>query len=278
MKTILFPTDFSATSLNAFVYALQFAKKLNAQIITLHVYELPSGTFEDYHDFLRENYNISEWGNFENYKDEVPKLRKLAEKHNCGDLKISHVLHEGSLIAEDILKVAASEKADFIVMGTKGASGLKEVFIGSITQKVMSKASAPVLAVPDGCHYTPMAKLLFLSQFEASQVPAMQNLISIAKQMDAHIDVLYITTEHGTEEYDGIAAWKKLFPAPNIDYYILASNDFEGTVLDFATIHKSSIIAIQVRQKNFFERLFMTSRARELVFHATLPVLGLSSK
>jgi nucleotide-binding universal stress UspA family protein len=41
MKKILFPTDFSETSNNAFVYALQLAKNIDAEVVTLHVYELP---------------------------------------------------------------------------------------------------------------------------------------------------------------------------------------------------------------------------------------------
>ena len=87
MKKILFPTDFSENSLHAFVYALHMAKKLHAEILTMHVFPIDLNVFSEYSAILSENYDINEWSDFENYKSEVPKLRQLAEKrqafHGC---------------------------------------------------------------------------------------------------------------------------------------------------------------------------------------------------
>ena len=82
MKKILFPTDFSYVSNNAFIYALKLADSINAEIITMHVYHLPQANYINVSEYLHEIYDVTELSNFENYKDEVPVLRRIAEENN----------------------------------------------------------------------------------------------------------------------------------------------------------------------------------------------------
>ena len=77
MKKILFPTDFSDVSKNAFIYALKLADAVNAEIITLHVYQLDSPAYLDVSIYLQEIYEYEELSEFENYKDEIPLLLSL---------------------------------------------------------------------------------------------------------------------------------------------------------------------------------------------------------
>ena len=123
MKKILFPTDFSDTSKNAFLYALKLADNIGAEIITLHVYELPQADYIDVSAYLYEIYEVTEFSNFENYRDEVPALRNIAEANDLGHIKISNVLENGNLISK-IIEISNAENIDYIVMGTKGATGL----------------------------------------------------------------------------------------------------------------------------------------------------------
>jgi len=76
MKKILFPTDFSEASINAFIYALKLADSIKGEIITLHVYDLPQVGYSNVPGVLNEIYDLIELGNFENYKDQVPFLRR----------------------------------------------------------------------------------------------------------------------------------------------------------------------------------------------------------
>lgn len=91
----MFPTDFSEVSKNAFIYALKLADAIHAEIITLHVYELDSPTYLDVSIYLQDIYEYEELSDFENYKDEVPLLRNIAEENNMGHIKISNVLIKG---------------------------------------------------------------------------------------------------------------------------------------------------------------------------------------
>ena len=71
MKKIIFPTDFSEVSRNAFIYALKLAEFMNAEIVTMHVYQLPQANYVNISEYLHEMYDVTELSNFENYKDEV---------------------------------------------------------------------------------------------------------------------------------------------------------------------------------------------------------------
>ena len=98
MKKILFPTDFSSTAENAYLYALKLAQQMNAELVTLHVYELPDISRVHLPNTIKEIYDSIEWEEFENYKDAVPRLRQLAQENGFEDISAQHVLTEGETI------------------------------------------------------------------------------------------------------------------------------------------------------------------------------------
>ena len=114
MKKILFPTDFSKTSTNAFLYALQLAKNIDAEVITLHVYALPAVDYIDVPAYLMEVYDTVEMSNFENFKDEIPLLRKIAEENGLSDIKISNVLMDGDLV-NTIQQMIKQDHIDYVL-------------------------------------------------------------------------------------------------------------------------------------------------------------------
>lgn len=148
MKKILFPTDFSDISKNAFIYALKLADVVDAEIITLHIYELDFPAYIDVSAYINLMYGVNELSDFENYRDEVPVLRAIAEKNNLSHIKFSNVLNRGNLL-EEIITITKKENIDFIVMGTKGVTHLDEIFLGTVTTKVMNDSHAIVLAIPE---------------------------------------------------------------------------------------------------------------------------------
>jgi nucleotide-binding universal stress UspA family protein len=82
MKKILFPTDFSPLSLNAFSYALHFAKSSNAEIIILHVYDLPivTATIIDATIYLNEMFEEIDLSYLESFKSKITILKNEGEK------------------------------------------------------------------------------------------------------------------------------------------------------------------------------------------------------
>ena len=274
MKKILFPTDFSHVSNNAFIYALKLADSINAEIITMHVYHLPQVNYINVSEYLHEIYDVTELSHFENYKDEVPVLRRIAEENNLDHVKISHVLILGNLI-EEIQKITKHEYIDFIVMGTKGASGLKETFLGTVATKVMNDVKAVVLAIPERCKYEPVKNLLFITEYQADDTQSFLKIKALAKVFQAHIECLRVVPQHRENNINNMRNWEELIDNHNIKLHSVTGNDVEGIILNFIDSQKINMIAMHVHRKNFFEKLFEISLSKKLAFHINIPILAI---
>ena len=152
MKKILYPTDFSSTAENAFIFALQIADHLGASIITLHAFDRPDISSFNLPDSLRDIYDSIDLDAFENYEDEVPVLRDIASDNGYYHIPMVHVLEEGAAVSA-ILRTANKNKADLIVMGTTGAGKMEKFFFGTVAGKVLEEAHCPVVVVPDTAEF-----------------------------------------------------------------------------------------------------------------------------
>lgn len=274
MKKILFPTDFSDVSKNAFIYALKLADSIDAEIITIHVYQLQQVGYVNVSKYLHEIYDVTELRNFENYKDEVPILRRIAEDNNLDKVKISHVLVLGNLI-DEIQKIIKHENVDFIVMGTKGATSLKETFLGTVATKVMNNIKAVILAIPEKCKYQPVKNLLFITQYKSADIESFMRVMALTKIFHAHIDCLRIQSPHHENKTNDMQEWNELIKSHNIALHSISGDDVEGIILNFMDSYKINMIAMQVYHKNFFEKLFQISLSKKLAFHVNVPILAI---
>lgn len=274
MKKILFPTDFSDVSKNAFIYALKLADAINAEIITLHVYQLDSPSYLDVSAYLHEIYELEELSNFENYKDEVPLLRDIAEKNNLGHIKMSNVLNQGSLI-DGVLAITKKENIDFIVMGTKGVTHLKEIFLGTATTKLMNSTQTIVLAIPEKCVYAPINKILFTTRYKLEDIEILKKVSEFANIFHSHIDCLNVKPPHTVYKDDFVGDFKNVFNGQDITFHSVVGQDLEGVILDFIDSNQINMIAMHIHHKNFFERLFQISLSKRLTFHIKIPILAI---
>jgi len=274
MKKILFPTDFSDVSNNAFIYALKLADSINAAIITMHVYQLPQANYINVAEYLHEIYDVTELSNFENYKDEVPILRRIAEENNLEHVKISHALILGNLIHE-IQKITQQEHIDFVVMGTKGATGLKETFLGTVATKVMNDVKAVILAIPERCKYQPIKKILFITQYKPEDINSFMKVMAFANIFQSHTDCLRVVSPNHDDKHDNMKDWNTLIEKHDITFHTIKGDDVEGIILNFIELHKINMIAMHVYRRNFFEKLFQTSLSKKLAFHIDIPILAI---
>jgi nucleotide-binding universal stress UspA family protein len=273
MKRILFPTDFSDVSKNAFIYALKLADAIEAEIITLHVYELDSPAYLDVSIYLREIYEYEQLSDFENYKDEVPILRNIAEANNLSHIKISNVLIQGYLVKE-VVALSKKENIDFIVMGTKGVTHLREIFLGNVTTKIMNECNATVLAIPDKCNYVPIEKILFTTKFNMDDIEPLKKVQALANVFHSHIDCLNVKPPHTVYKDDFVVDFKNIFKDQDISFHSELSNDIEGVILNFIEKNNINMIAIHERHRGFFEKLFEVSISKKLTYHINIPILS----
>src|ERR1700722_8045105 len=179
IKLILCPIDFSEFSVSAYQYALSVAEHYQAKLVAQHIVELwrhasasfaaSGGLYEEFREALRETGEV--------------QLQQFAKNHTHGEIQPELVVHEGTA-PDSILSFAQVQKADLIVMGTHGRRGFDRLMLGSVTDRVMRRATCPVLAVhkapPDSVaagkewHYVHhLNRILFCADFSKNSERAL---------------------------------------------------------------------------------------------------------
>jgi nucleotide-binding universal stress UspA family protein len=274
MKKILFPTDFSNVANNAFVHALGLAKLVHGELILLHTYELPIIDNQFAPQNYKEVFDSLELANFDKFKDEIPKLRQLAIENNCEHIKMSHILMDGDLIynAKEIIK---KDAIDFVVMGTSGASGWKEMFLGTNTGEAIANLTIPVLSIPESAKYSKIETIGFTTRFREKDKEALSNVIKIAKSAGAIVKCLYVETKNSDNTKATYKDWESHFKNESVQFYILPSDNVNETIEEFITHQNIDILAMLTYKRNFFQWMFSTSFTEKMSYHCPIPILAL---
>ena len=274
MKRILFPTDFSEVATNAFVHALEFAKIVQGEIILLHTFELP--VFDN--QFFPENYMVIyesvELSQFDMFKDEIPKLRSIAEEHNLGNIKMTHRLMDGSL-TYNIEKAIKEDKIDYVVMGTEGASGWSAFFSGTNTGAVLSDVRVPLLCVPMEAKFKKIKTIGFTTRFRSKDKKALKKVLEIAKLAGADIKCLYVKTDKSDVTKEIVKKWEKDFEEEPIEFFVISSDEVKETILDFILYQEIDILTMLTYKRSFFEGLFHPSLTKKFANNFDVPILAI---
>ena len=141
LRRILCPTDFSEFSDIAFRYALSIAQHYGGKLFVEHVVELwqhPEAAFVPAHYYVEFRSHLLHKGEEE--------LQRFVKNHVNNGIRPEAVVDHG-IAADAILALAEAQEVDLIVMGTHGRRGFDRLMVGSVTERVLRKASCPVLAV-----------------------------------------------------------------------------------------------------------------------------------
>ncbi len=178
---ILHPTDFSPASAKALKVAQALKDLLGAELVILHAVEYPvrHKVYGDYWDELLEK-------SFEEKRKEL--LGYLKQKLAELDPSAAHVVDEGKPL-EVILRQA--KEADLISMGTTGAEGLIERFLGTVTERVIELSDKPVVATKRDAEVRPFRHLLVASGLAEPSLRALALAKKIADAAGARITLLH---------------------------------------------------------------------------------------
>lgn len=142
IKKILYATDFSKASARAFDQAVTFARQNRAELLVVHVIE-PTPYAAD------GEFNAAEiYAKLEDMakRDAQASMSKLMQRLKKLNVRAQSLLLKGSA-HDQIVKAAKARKADMIIIGTHGRTGLSKLFMGSVAGKVISLATCPVMTV-----------------------------------------------------------------------------------------------------------------------------------
>lgn len=276
MKNILFPTDFSAAAEKAFAYAMFLADQWKARITTLHVYSpVDEGVAKHLPVTMKHISDSIELEEFEDYRNSVPHLRERAELMGYSHLEFNHVMKEAGKIIPAILSQAEEEETDLIVMGTTGARGLKEIFLGSVTGEILESAHCPVLAIPEEAVFdNHIDRIAFTTNYQEDEVPALDEVLRFAAPMNAEVHVVHVDLggEESGRRMERLQAASRKYPKL---YFEVIRNDnlFEG-LTSFLDDKEIDILAMVTHKRRFLKELFDYSRTKRMSYHSHTPILS----
>lgn len=280
MKKILFPTDFSETSLNSRSYAIEIAKRSGAQIYLMNVYnvtiydpnmpaELVMETMTEAQKFAKEN--------LESLSKEF-----VSQKYDDGkNLNVSVVYKQG-LVSDEIEVFCEENNIDLIIMGTTGESGIIDKILGSNTASVLDKVKCPVLAVPAKAAYKNVQNIVYASNLTDDDNKEVAQLKDFVQLFDANLTYLHICGEDeepSQGEKDTIFnELKKTSGYDKINLEMIENTDIEKGIDDYVNSHSVDILVMAIHKRNFFEKIFKRSLTKEMVYHSQIPLYALHVK
>ena len=153
IQTILVPTDFSEPTREVMEFAVYLAKTFRAKLMLLHVFQtLPLAEAVNWLDTVAPP--VAESGLWEQLKTAAQQqMARLKEKYQNAGVELETRLVDGVPFVE-IIRLAKEEKIGLILMGSHGHTGVRHLLIGSVAEKVVRKATCPVLVVkPQNFHF-----------------------------------------------------------------------------------------------------------------------------
>lgn len=270
MKRILVPTDFSEHARYASKVAAKIARKNNAEIYLLNLLDLPTHM----NDAVNNGVNIPE------------VMLYLAKTKERLEERMNESIFEGLTVHADarlerafdgIVKYSEEINADLIVMGSHGASGYQEMFIGSNTEKVVRASDIPVLIIKTEMDDFNIAKFVFASDFSNEIKKPFQKLVEFANLFEAKLDLVMINTPNSFKTNDVaeriMQNFVSGFPLQNYSLHIYNDANIEKGVINYSNKVNADLIGIATHGRTGIAHFFNGSVSEDLVNHAIKPVI-----
>lgn len=271
MKRILVPTDFSNQADNAVKVAADLAKKYDAEVHLLHMVELPM------HQIIATS-NYSEL-------PEAVFFMKLAHKNFEESLEGKNYLDDLDVfehikfndISVGVSEMCQENEFDLVVMGSHGTDGLKEMFIGSNTEKVVRTSKVPVLVIKNQHDSFEVNNFVFASDFKSDNKDTYIQAIKLAEFFDAKIHLLTVNTAGNfkttIEAEEAMNNFVKGSGYTNHSLNIFNDVSIEEGILNFSKLINADLIGISNHGRQGIAHLFNGSISEDLVNHANRPVI-----
>jgi nucleotide-binding universal stress UspA family protein len=292
-EKILCPVDLSDFSKPVLAHAVALGRWYRADVTALHVFAswAPPASLATYPGWMMQVPEARE--------SITKELRALTEPFASGGSAVPLRTSEGDASAE-IVRAAADMHADLVVMGTHGRSGFDRLTLGSVTEKVLRKASCPVLTIPPNAPRTPDAveyrRILCPTDFSECSTQALELATSLALTTRASITLLHVVETEGDEspsdQPDDVKELRRRRDAATSRLHASIASHIEPAldvatgvalgkphreILRAAAEHHSDVIVMGVRGRGPVDLTLFGSTTNQVVRRSTCPVITVRS-
>ena len=270
MKKILVPTDFSKQAEYALKVAANLAKKHESEIHMLHMVELPM-------------HQIIATSNFSELPEAVffmkiahQKFEEALDRDYLDGIDIYENIKFNDT-ADGVASYCEENDIDLIIMGSIGSSGIKEMFIGSNTEKVVRTSKTPVLVIKNEHEDFQINNFVFASDFKKDNKETYKQAVKFAKAFKSKLHLLMVNTAGKfvttTEAETAMKEFIKDTHYKKRSFNIYNDLSVEKGVLNFSNSIEADLIGISTHGRQGIAHFFNGSISEDLVNHAKRPVI-----
>jgi len=273
MKRIIVPIDFSEHSEYALEAAANLAKKYGSELFVLHMLELSNAILTTAGNAINEEAVFY-------YKLAEQRFEEFLKKDFLEGVKVTPIVKHFKVFSE-VNEVANEHQANLIVMGSHGASGVKEVLVGSNTEKVVRHAEVPVLVIKHNPILLDFENGVFASDFSDEAITPYLKAKVTFKKLGATMHLVYVNSPDGnfrssTEIDKRVSLFLKkadgsLDNLSNV--HVVSDYSIEKGILNFANNIGADLIAVATHGRKGLAHFFEGSISEDLANHSTLPVM-----
>lgn len=252
MKNILVPIDFSECAIAALDAAEKWCEKFHSQLHLLHVKEAAT---------------------------DPQKISALIEKYPSA---IFSLVEQPSSAWKAIVEYTERHSIDLIVIGSHGASGKSEYFLGSNTQKLVRMSDCPVLVIKKPLPKLSFDRVLFASQFRSEDLPVFHSFKNMVEPFLPELHLLWVSASIMDKNEEKALADMQVFESAAkplmAQTHLVKSFSIDEGIRFLADDLKINLIGIGNHLQNPLRRMLVGSVVEALVNHSELPVLVVGMK
>jgi len=266
MKKILVPCDFSKTAINAYRFAVDIARQSKGIVHLLHVIEVPV-----LHDtVLMPVLNFEEQFFKELHDSAEARFKKITEKYKPEGVKVIFNVQFGA-VTRMIQEYITSGEIDLVVMGSHGASGFREVVIGSNAERMVRNSPVPVFIVKDYIK-SPVKNIVFPNNLDTeNQQDLVMKLKELQNFFKARLHMVWVNTpvnfSSDSVTNERMEAFAKQFTLKDYTINVFNDTDEERGILKFSNLIKGDLIAMGTHGRKGISHLINGSLAEDVVNH-----------
>ena len=280
MKNVLLPTDFSENADNAAVYAIEMFKDQKCTFYFLNTYTPAIA----HSRFMAETMRGSHIAETESQASEIG-LQKTIEKMRSLTANPKHgfeLISSFDLLAHKVAETVALKNIDVIVSGTKGATGLKQVFMGTNTVRMIKTIkNCPIIAVPETYTFSDPKHIAFPTDFKHNfSADILDCLLKTAYRFDSEIHIMHIKEEDRMDKFQESNRYTLMEYMAPVSHNVHFMPDFSSksnVIARFLEELEIDMLAMVYNEHNYLDRLMREPVVENMAYHCKIPLLVLPS-
>lgn len=277
IKNILIPTDFSKTGLLALEHASFMARLYKANLYLLHVIEITENTFDIYSPVIQIK-NLDEIEKIALNQLEALSAR-IKKEYN---IKATILCSRGNISAE-IVTAVTNNDIDLVVMGTHGANGFNEFFIGSNAHKTVTVCPCPVITVQSHAKKLGFTDIVLPIDDTLYSRQKVDYAITLAKKYGSRIHILGLIEKNGKTDPNKfkikLDSIEKVVKKAGLAYdcKTIKDGNLAEAAMKYSKKTKAALIVILTGHESDITGMFLGAFAKQIVNHSKIPVMSIHS-